>query len=114
MQRDLGHPAVYRTAVFDIIGALPYDPGYGLGSTCTELLTNRNGNYTERRKLVAEVIKHQIGNPSVVLNLFNLNDNMTEKELIEKLPKIANTLNNLVTQPKTSGVHFINYNDKES
>ena len=60
------------------------------------------------------MIKSQIGDPSVVLNLFNLNDNIDEEELTKILPRIAKTLNNLVTQPKSSGVHFINYNDKES
>ena len=33
LQRDLGHSAVYRTAVFDIIASAPHNPGGGLGYT---------------------------------------------------------------------------------
>ena len=105
LQRDLGHPAVYRTGVFDLIASLPKCPGSGLGQTATENF--HEDDYPRRR--LSEIIKLEIGEPTVVLNLFDLNKNTTEESVHKVLPSIAKELNSLVTEPKLSGVHYINH-----
>ena len=109
LQRDLGHPAVYRTAVFDIISSLPTCPGSGLGRTAKNVYRKPS----TAREVLSQVIKQEIGEPTVVLNLFDLNANISEEKLHKKLPEIADTLNNLVTDPRMSGIHYINTKEND-
>ena len=109
LQRDLGHPAIYRTGVFDIIASLPTEPGSGLGRTADKIYNEPS----RARNVLSQVIRQEIGEPTVVLNLFPLNDNISEEQLHAKLPDIADKLNTLVTTPHTGGIHYINFENND-
>ena len=113
LQRDLGHPAVYRTAVFDMIASLPQDPGYGLGSTAASLFASKTEHHLHHRAHISNMLKQHFGEPIIVLNLFDLNENLDEKKALNLLPAITKHLNNLVTKPHTTGVHFINHTSND-
>ena len=113
LQRDLGHSAVYRTAIFDLIAAAPKNPGSGLGYTATGYLKkNEDGQYRSTLKHLIEAIKLELGEPTIILNLLPLDENLKEDKLDNHLQNIKNQLNTLVTQPKRSGVHLINTQSK--
>tara|TARA_R100000458_G_scaffold35132_1_gene32535 strand:+ start:4621 stop:5676 length:1056 start_codon:yes stop_codon:yes gene_type:complete len=112
LQRDLGHPAIYRTAVFDIIASAPKCPGGGLGYTATDIFTDSDGYWARNRRTLKEAIQIEIGEPSIILNLLPLENNIKKEKLGDILNKVSNSFKNLTTNPKTSGIHIINQNDE--
>ena len=115
LARDLGHSAVYRTAVFDIIASAPRNPGSGLGYTACQDFKNptEDGKLKPKLKLLIETIKQELGEPAIILNLLPLDQDVNEEEMSVALSDIQKQLSNLITQPKTSGVHIINSKDNE-
>tara|TARA_R100000742_G_C4271842_1_gene90875 strand:+ start:458 stop:1540 length:1083 start_codon:yes stop_codon:yes gene_type:complete len=119
LTRDLGHPGVYRTAIFDIIAAQPRNPGSGLGYTAYSMFDKKyyledGSTYANALKDAIKAIKIEIGEPTIILNLLSLEKNLNEKDLDKTLKKLKNQISKLITQPKFSGVHLINHNDHDS
>jgi fructose-specific component phosphotransferase system IIB-like protein len=107
LQRDLGHPAIFRTALFDIISMFPRHPGYGLGRTTFGVIRKPS----HERTLLSKTLKSIIGDPIVVLNLLSTGRNFDEEDIHAKLPEIATHLNNLTKNPVRTGVHYINHDN---
>ena len=113
LQRDLGHSVVYRTAIFDIISAAPKNPGSGLGYTAGEQFDADNDTEQESLKNLIKTIKVELGEPTVILNLLPLDENIKEDKMLDIISDIKSQLTNLITQPKTSGLHIINPKPKD-
>tara|TARA_R100000458_G_scaffold30850_1_gene28276 strand:+ start:4500 stop:5546 length:1047 start_codon:yes stop_codon:yes gene_type:complete len=112
LQRDLGHSAIYRTGVFDMIAAAPKNPRSGLGYTATKYFEKYDGAWNQALQDLIETLKLELGEPTIVLNLLPLDSNLKEEDLTEHLAKIKKQLNTLITQPKHKGVHIIQHNDQ--
>ena len=110
LQRDLGHPAVYRTAIFDVIGAAPVNPRGGLGYTANDIFDTPDASDSKTQALL-EAIRLEIGEPTVILNLLKLDANLNLDELDPLLNKIQAQLTNLITRPKLTGIHIISNNE---
>tara|TARA_R100000458_G_C8269239_1_gene244035 strand:+ start:456 stop:1493 length:1038 start_codon:yes stop_codon:yes gene_type:complete len=114
LQRDLGHSGIYRTAIFDIIASAPKNPSSGLGYTATSYFyKNSEGNYRPPFIHLIEAIKQELGEPSIILNLLPLDENLNEDNLDEHLKGIQKQLTTLITKPKRKGVHIIQHNRKD-
>ena len=113
LQRDLGHSAIYRTAVFEMIASAPKNPGSGLGFTDVGKLNRKSdGSFKKELKDLIQAVKLELGEPTIILNLLPLNENLRESELDSFLIKIKQKLNTLITQPKRTGVHLIQHNQE--
>jgi len=111
LQRDLGHAAVYRTAIFDIIGAAPRNPGGGLGFTSNNMFDHpigKDNKIKETLKPLMNAISQELGEPTIILNLLHLDDNIKEDSMSEVLVDVQTQLTTLITQPKQHGIHIIN------
>ena len=118
LTRDLGHPGIYRTAIFDIIASAPECPGSGLGHTAFSIFDKKyymdDGSiYSLGLKDLIQAIKMEIGEPTIILNLLPLDKNLEEENLDKTLKKLKTQISKLITQPKFKGVHLINHNDHE-
>lgn len=114
LQRDLGHSAVYRTAIFDIISAAPKNPGSGLGYTAVEQFTGDVPDKDDEAfNNLIKTIKLELGEPTVILNLLPLDENIKKDKMLDIISDIKTQLTNLITQPKTSGLHIINSKPKD-
>tara|TARA_R110002020_G_scaffold44089_2_gene127412 strand:+ start:2909 stop:3964 length:1056 start_codon:yes stop_codon:yes gene_type:complete len=113
LQRDLGHSAIYRTAIFDLIAAAPKNPGSGLGYTAVEQFKGKVDKDDKVLNNLIKTIKLELGEPTVILNLLPLDENIKENKMLDIISDIKTQLTNLITQPKTSGLHIINSKPKD-